>query len=155
MAVLQMQKISICALKRDRKAILELLQSQGVMEVSQVKDDEGMLSRMDTVSSRQLFEKNALTADHALDILQTYVPEKTSMFSSLEGKALKDAKTFSSVAQNSEKILEDGKQILALSKQIAEDKANISKLEGQIESLAPWMQLDVPMSYTGTKRRRF
>ena len=55
MAVLQMQKISICALKRDRKAILELLQSQGVMEVSQVKDDEGMLSRMDTVSSRQLF----------------------------------------------------------------------------------------------------
>ena len=71
MAVLQMQKISICALKRDRKAILELLQSQGVMEVSQVKDDEGMLSRMDTVSSRQLFEKNALTADHALDILQT------------------------------------------------------------------------------------
>ena len=152
MAVLQMQKISICALKRDRKAILELLQSQGVMEVSQVKDDEGMLSRMDTVSSRQLFEKNALTADHALDILQTYVPEKTSMFSSLEGKALKDAKTFSSVAQNSEKILEDGKQILALSKQIAEDKANISKLEGQIESLAPWMQLDVPMSYTGTKK---
>ena len=54
MAVLQMQKISICALKRDRKAILELLQSQGVMEVSQVKDDEGMLSRMDTVSYTHL-----------------------------------------------------------------------------------------------------
>ena len=30
MAVLQMQKVSICALKRDRKAILEKIQSMGV-----------------------------------------------------------------------------------------------------------------------------
>ena len=31
MAVLQMQKVSICALKRDRKEILEKLQSLGVI----------------------------------------------------------------------------------------------------------------------------
>lgn len=152
MAVLQMQKISICALKRDRKAILELLQSQGVMEVHQVKDEEGILKRMDTASSRQLFEKNALTADHALEILQTYVPEKQSMLSSLEGKALKDSKTFAAIRDSSEKILEDGRQILALSRQIAEGRANIQKMESQIESLAPWMQLDVPMNCQGTKR---
>ena len=29
MAVLQMQRVSICALKRDRKAILEKIQSMG------------------------------------------------------------------------------------------------------------------------------
>ena len=33
MAVLKMQKISICALKKDRKAILEQLQHLGVLEV--------------------------------------------------------------------------------------------------------------------------
>ena len=32
MAVLQMQRISICALKKDRKAILEKIQSMGIME---------------------------------------------------------------------------------------------------------------------------
>ena len=32
MAVLKMQKISICALKKDRKAILEQLQHLGVLE---------------------------------------------------------------------------------------------------------------------------
>ena len=37
MAVLQMQKVSICALKRDRKAILEKIQSMGIMEVSDWK----------------------------------------------------------------------------------------------------------------------
>ena len=33
MAVLKMQRISICALKKDRKAILEKLQSLGVVEI--------------------------------------------------------------------------------------------------------------------------
>ena len=32
MAVLQMQRISICALKHDRKAILEKLQSMGMID---------------------------------------------------------------------------------------------------------------------------
>ena len=40
MAVLQMQRISICALKHDRKAILEKLQSMGMIEMHQVAQDE-------------------------------------------------------------------------------------------------------------------
>ena len=44
MAVLQMQKVSICALKKDRKAILEKIQSMGVMEISKVLDDDSGLS---------------------------------------------------------------------------------------------------------------
>ena len=45
MAVMQMQRVSICALKRDRKAILEKLQTMGVMEMTQVLDDESGLPR--------------------------------------------------------------------------------------------------------------
>ena len=33
MAVLQMQRISICAMKKNRKAILERLQELGAMEI--------------------------------------------------------------------------------------------------------------------------
>ena len=40
MAVLQMQKVSICALKKDRKAILEKIQAMGVMEISKMLEDE-------------------------------------------------------------------------------------------------------------------
>ena len=46
MAVLQMQKVSICALKRDRKAILEKIQSMGIMEVSQIQEDIQGLEKM-------------------------------------------------------------------------------------------------------------
>ena len=40
MAVLQMQRISLCALKKDRKAILETLQRRGVVEISDVALEE-------------------------------------------------------------------------------------------------------------------
>ncbi len=48
MAVLQMQRISICALKHDRKAILEKLQSMGMIEMHQVAQDEAGFEKMDT-----------------------------------------------------------------------------------------------------------
>ena len=40
MSVLQMQRISICALKKDRKAILEKIQTMGIMEMNQIVDVE-------------------------------------------------------------------------------------------------------------------
>ena len=39
MAVLQMQRISICALKKDRKAILEKIQSLGLIEMNQIAEE--------------------------------------------------------------------------------------------------------------------
>ena len=52
MAVLQMQRISICALKKNRKAILEKLQSMGVMEVSQFLEEDEDFRRMDTANAK-------------------------------------------------------------------------------------------------------
>ncbi|MEG0227888.1 MAG: V-type ATP synthase subunit I, partial [Lachnospiraceae bacterium] len=43
-------------------------------------------------------------------------------------------------------------QLLALQKKIAETKSQIAKLEAQVETLSPWLTLDVPMNYTGTKK---
>ena len=40
MAVLKMQRISICALKKDRKAILEKLQSLGGVEINHVIEED-------------------------------------------------------------------------------------------------------------------
>ena len=48
MAVLQMQKVSICALKKDRKAILEKIQSK-------VLDDDSGFERMNTQNERSKF----------------------------------------------------------------------------------------------------
>lgn len=155
MAVLQMQKVSICALKRDRKAILEKIQSMGIMEVSQIQEDIQGLEKMNTQTARSMFEKNAASAETALGILAEYVPEKSSMFASLEGKKLVDKESFEQAVERKDKVMSVAASIISQQKKIGEYRANIQKLENQIESLEPWMNLDVPMAFRGTKKTAF
>lgn len=152
MAVLQMQRISICALKKDRKAILEKLQAMGVMEMNQIAEDEEGFSRMDTTNARQSFEKKAQLADQALAVLDIYAPEKHSLLSSLEGKKLVEQERFDQATAKKEEIVAKANELMQKNKEIAEAKANILKLENQIESLTPWLSLDVPMNYKGTEK---
>ena len=151
MAVLQMQRISICALKRDRKAILENLQSMGIIEMNPIADDDGF-QKMDTQNARVGFEKKAQLSENALAILESYAPQKQSLLSSLEGKALIGQKKFDNAVAAKETIIAKADMLVALNKEIAENKANILKLSNQIESLSPWLNLDVPMNYTGTDK---
>ena len=151
MAVLQMQKVSICALKKDRKAVLEKLQRMKVMEISQVEEEDSGFTLMDTRQERMELEKTASVADQALEILDRYAPEKKSMFSALEGKALIGHKDYQNVMARKEELLHTVKRIVALDKETAEQKAGIVKLENSIESLTPWLKLHVSMNDAGTR----
>ena len=154
MSVLQMQRISICAMKKDRKAILEELQRLGVMEIETSRMPSEGLEKMDTLEDRQKFEKQASILDQALDVLQEYAPEKTSMLSSLEGKKLVERKIYQDVVSNRESILDTAQHILLMKKKEAEAKAEIVKLLAQKETLLPWLSLSVPMDYEGTKKTK-
>ena len=55
MAVLRMQRITICALKKDRKAILEKLQHFGTLEVDNVIGEDEDFKKMDTAGRRMGF----------------------------------------------------------------------------------------------------
>lgn len=151
MAVLQMQKVSICALKKDRKAILEKIQSLGIMEISKFETEEEGLQTVSTQEERNSFERNAALADTALNILQEYVPEKVSMFASLEGKNLVEKSKYLETTKQEKEILNTAAQVVKLNKQISECRANIQKMENQIESLLPWINLDIPVNFQGTK----
>ena len=152
MAVLQMQRISICALKHDRKAILEKLQSMGMIEMHQVAQDEAGFEKMDTQSAKSSFEKRVQITENALDVLNQYTPEKKSMFASLEGNKLIDKKTMEAAAVKQEAVMEVAELLIADHKRIAEAQAEIVKRNAQIEALAPWMSLEVAMNYPGTKK---
>jgi V/A-type H+-transporting ATPase subunit I len=151
MAVLQMQRMSICALKKDRKAILEKLQRMGNMEIDNILKDDEDFQRMDTVSARLNFDKAATLTDQALDILQQYAPVKQSMLDSLAGKALIDSKRYQQMIHDREELLKVAKKIQSLDKEKAEQKANILKIENSMEALTPWLPLDAPMDYAGTE----
>lgn len=152
MAVMQMQRISICALKENRKAILEKLQALGVMEIDTTVLQDEDLQKMDTSSNRQVFEKQAVMADHALEVLDTYAPEKKSMLSSLEGKPLIGQPEFHHSIELRGQILQDAKNLTEWSRKISEKQAAIQKLENQAESMTPWLALDIPMAGENTEQ---
>ncbi|MGF7003509.1 V/A-type H+-transporting ATPase subunit I [Lachnospiraceae bacterium PF1-21] len=150
MAKLQMQRVSICALKRDRKAVLEKLQSLGIMEVNTIEDES--LTKMDTSPAKQRFDRKVHQTETALEILNTYVPEKKSMFASLEGRRDVENHDFSQAVFSRKKVVDTAKRIAAVDKEIADKKATILKMETQIDSMQPWLNLEVPLDFKGTEK---
>ena len=100
MAIMQMQRIQICALKKDRKKILELLQRRGIVEIDERIEPDALVTKTDTSQTSAVFAKNAAAAAEALRVLQEYAPEKNSMLSSLEGKSVETVATYNAFTRS-------------------------------------------------------
>lgn len=154
MAVLQMQKISIYALKKNRKEILEFLQRRGVIEITDLDAQSRVFEKMDTQQSQSLFEKNISVVRQALETLSFYAKEKKGMFSMLEGREELTLGEYEDAVSLVPESMKAANRLTALAREIAENKAEILRLETQIDALSPWLSLDVSMRLKGTKRTR-
>ena len=154
MALLQMQRIFIYALKKEGKKILEHLQRYGVVEVSDLVQEDDIFQKADTLDKLTASSKNIETVEQALKILSSYIPEKKSMFSSLSGRKEIFVKDYENFKSKYETVLEKAYNIISLSKSIAESNAEKIKLQTQIEILTPWKSLDIPLDFAGTKETK-
>ena len=152
MAVLTMKKINICAMKKDRKAILEKLQSMGAVEVSICGEEDDVFKKTSTTSERSKYEKRVQSTDEALEILSHYVPEKTSMLDSLKGKKDVGSDFYNDIVKNRHKYNMIVQSIKDKDKAISGYKANIARHELSIEGLKPWINMDIPINTEGTKK---
>lgn len=152
MALLQMQRIYIYALKKNRKQILELLQRRGVVEVRDMFKEDKVFNKSDFSASKQILEKNISIAFESLNILNKYVKEDNSLLSSLEGRKELPVEVYNSFKEKYKPTVDIAKRIIELSKIISENKAKVLKLQTQIDILSPWINLDLPLNYKGTKQ---
>lgn len=151
MAVLQMQRISIYALKKNRKKILETLQRRGVVEIINSKVDDALFQKMDTASAQTLFGKNRSVAQQAIGVLDEYAPMKKGMLSKLNGREEISLTVYEQESCRAEEIMKVAYRLLALEREIADQKSEILRLETQLEALKPWKALDVSMRIKGTR----
>ena len=154
MAIVQMQKLSICANKKHRKEILEFLQNLGTFEVITDEIDDPELKKKDTSSACSQYLKSADSFDQALKVMSEYFPEKGGGISSLTGREEITRDEMNRVITNNREYLEDAAQILKDKKEITECEGVILKDNNQITSLQPWKDLGIPMSYEGTKETK-
>ena len=90
----------------------------------------------------------------ALEVLDRYAPEKKSMFAGLPGKDLIPQADYDAVCARRQDIIAAAQDVLNKEKAIGEQRGSIARLENQMEALTPWLNLDVPMSFRGTKATR-
>lgn len=145
------QKINLCAMKKNRKRILEAVQAMGVVEVSSWQDEMEGFQKMDTSAQKSQFEKTAAIIDQALEILEKYAPEKKGMLASLAGREFVSSQTFHKAMQDKNLYLSVANEIVQLEKSMAENHANILKMNTKIDNIMPWVSMDIPMNTTGTK----
>lgn len=148
MAKLKMQKIELIALLTDSKKIMELLQRRGIVELS-ANTDEG-LSRTNVAAVVGEFEKFRSTASQALEILEKYAPEKSSISDMFGGRTEIQPDDFGRAAIGLESIINAASEILRCSRNIAESESMKAQLEVRSDTLKQWINLDIPLNFKGT-----
>ena len=154
MAVVPMKRIFVCALKKDRKSILEMLQRLETVQIENFDRDkkDDVFEIQDKSEIKNQFERNAQTAAEALSVLNNRIPEKKSLLSSLEGREALTVSEYEERVKTRDGIMDAAQEILKLDRECAENNAEIPKTETQIIALEPWLSYDLPLNFTGTRK---
>jgi V/A-type H+-transporting ATPase subunit I len=146
-----MKKISVVALREDRKRLLEHIQDSALMQVTKVDKHRKGYSSVDVTSQMQVFERNVTLCENALKILDEYSREKKGLLSSFEGRKEVDPDEIGVIASNSGEIIEICRTINDLNKNIADNKAEQVRINTALSQLEVWQNLDIPINTADTK----
>lgn len=152
MAKLPMKRVEVYGLKSRRKAILEALQRFGVLEPISEDLSELGFEKMNTSQSAATFLKAKEALEQALLVLNKYAPEDVPMLSMFSGKKMLSVEQYYNTVDNADRVMNIAHEINELAKRNYELEADIAKYENAILSLKPWMSLDIPMDFKGTKK---
>lgn len=146
MSVVKMMRVQITALQKNRKAVLELLQRRGVVEITAAEPDEsGLFAREDTSQQVETFSALSREAGQALEVLDKLVPPKKSLLASFKANPVRDLSDYYDFYGVSAKFSEIVKLILRLDTAAAEAAAERVRIGDRITALEPWSGFDLPL----------
>ena len=150
MAMLRMQRIYIYALLKYCKDILEDLQRRGVVEIEDLDVEDSVFFKEDTSSFRAQYNSSANTAREAKEILSRFAPRKKGLLDSFKGRKQITRDEYEKLADQSQDILKVAYDIISYQKNIDMNEAGRVKYKAQLDAIRPWLNLDVPMTFSGT-----
>ncbi|MBO4863952.1 MAG: V-type ATP synthase subunit I [Eubacterium sp.] len=152
MAIVEMRKLGVYGIKKNRKGTLEFLQSTGVMEIASVDSSDSPFEKMDTSGERLRFQKIADEFDHVIELLKKYDDSRGQLLN-LEN-TLVDKEEYDAIRKDRRKYYSKVNDVLALEKSLYESQATISRKENKIATLSPWSKLDIPLNSEKTGRTK-
>lgn len=145
----KMKAITIYGLKRDRKRVMGFLQKKGAVEFKNVENDH--LEKIDVSDEILGFERYMTNTAKALEILDRYAPLKTPMFSVRKTLPMQ---MFSMDASEYATVGNEVLSIISAEKKIEDMRLEISRIRLQIDAMKRWTLLDIPLSFSGTKKTK-
>ena len=150
MAKINMKHIQLAATLEESKKIIDFLQFKGNVELKAPEEIDG-LTAFSTDATVSKIEKYSDTAQSALKVLNKYVPSKSSLLAPLKGLPEMSLKEFIEKSDDCDKILGICYDICECEKNITESAAEVARLESAKSAVEPWLGLDIPMQFKGTK----
>ena len=145
MAIVKMKKLRLMVARSQKDCLLEELAKLGCVQVSEMDElPEGLRSE----SSGVLEARGRQTVfASALNILDKCAPAKSKLLSArpeVERETFLSAEGFDAELAAAQKIVELEQKLRSMS-------SEASRLNAVIESMTPWMSLELPLQTTGTK----
>lgn len=154
MAMLKMQRVYIYALLKDCKDILEDLQRLGMVEIENLDIQDEVFEKGETMYFQSQYASSANTAREAREILERYTKHKKGLLSSFKGRKQIKRSEYYRLAEETQDILKVAYDIISYQKNIDMNEAEKVKYEAQLDAVRPWLDLDVPMNFSGTYSTR-
>ena len=152
MAIVKMKKLRLLAVRDSKEELLKELTLHGCVEFSELEGElegteAGALVHPESSELGALKTKHASLV-HAITLLDRYAPKKTKLLSAkpeLEDRVLLDDTGLSGALRIAETLEGYDARIKRIS-------AEESRERSVIESLQPWLDLDLPLDFAGTER---
>ena len=151
MSIVRMKRLRLLGLRSDRDQLFRLLQKQGCVEINEPTldpedPDWAALVKFDGRGLSSAREENSLF-NNALLILKKYATAKEGLFRArpvLSEGELFDADAYAAGTAAARTILDTERSITSMT-------AEQGKLQAQKAALSPWIPLDVPLDFEGSK----
>ena len=152
MAIEKMKKLRLVAVRSRKDALLHELIRCGCVEISEL-DDEIQGSELETLVKRESADLSTLKSQqtslgHAIALLDSYAPAKTKLLSAkpeLDEAVLLNDTGLAGALKFAEAIEGYDARLKRIS-------AEESRQRSVVESLKPWLELDMPLGCDGTGR---
>ena len=160
LAKLKCKLVSIYASDTEVAAVMKRLQEMSVIDIDTAASDEETsvlhegYFRTDTSDKINAYERNAETAESAVKILNLRFPEKKGIAGLFNSARELTPEEFYLKREQIENALSLANEVIENDRKIAEQKAEIVRLNTTREQMLPWEPLDVPLSFSGTVKTR-
>ncbi len=149
MAILKMKRLRLMIARSQKDDLLRALIRLGCVQFSELEDEVQSLESLHRAESDVM----KLKSDHAsllraVDLLGKYAPEKKPLLSAMpevEGEELLGT-------EGLDEMLSLAGEIIAADERIRRIGSEESRERAVIESLVPWLGLDLPLDVDGTER---